>query len=168
MRIGPHGQCPGISAELPTKEARMTNDNVRYLTPVKPPAFDPVLAARTWRDDFLGAVERDGLTPLTNDEIGLAMRMARAGCTVTQAVAVIHSYRAPIEREPLDDRTHVTTLQTHARIKALTPGVYKVFWDGREFAEMHQSDLVEYLHRINQPERVTYRRLTPVVGPDRR
>jgi hypothetical protein len=155
----------------------MTNDNIRHLTPVRvgpnpftstpqPPAFDPVLAARTWRDDFLGAVRRDGLAPLTNDEVGLAMRMARAGCTVTQAVAVIHSYR-PTEREPLDDRTHVTTLQTHARIKALTPGVYKVFWDGREFAEMHQSDLVEYLHRINQPERVTYRRLTPVVGPDR-
>lgn len=74
---------------------------------------------------------------------------------------------------PLDTVTVMTTLDTHARIRALTAGRYRVMFDGREFATMGQADLVEYLHRINEPERVSYRKIssvlprTPVVGPDR-
>jgi hypothetical protein len=56
------------------------------------PAFNPALARHTWNDDFRGAFKRD-FGSLTPDEHDLAGHMRDAGCTVTQAMAVLRAFR---------------------------------------------------------------------------
>lgn len=60
------------------------------------------------------------------------------------------------------DRSHRVTLSTYGRINALNPtGSYAVAFDGKALARMSGQELANRLRMSNEPERLTYHRLSP-------